>query len=198
MTNGNEKDEDPLHRWARIINRGSGYAGIFNSETTFDKQLVEASIVDEWRRSIAKEFSSVFDRIELNPNDPPDFYAWRGETRSAIELVQLVEADHKRRAIRGETPHAGQLFAATQWTKDRFGEAINQLLARKGAKYEKVDLPISALVIHTAEPWLQSRQVQEWLTEIHLKLHPNILSAYLLIQYEPGRRLHYWPVFRLY
>lgn len=194
-----ESDEhDGLERWARIMNKGHGYAGVFNHETSADKCLVELSTIEEWCVSIEAEYGIEVKALQPNPNDPPDFHADIAGQQLKIELVQLVEQDHKRRATKNETPFAGQLFKDTQWSKDRFISKLNDVIAAKGEKYKKVGLQIDVLLIHTAEPWLNSTQAQMWLTGAKVKSHPSIGTVSLLFRYEPGRKKDHWPTLMVY
>lgn len=54
-----------------------------------------------------------------NPDDPPDFFVSVLGQRLNVELVQLIDQEHKRRATKGESPFAAQLFLDTQWSSER-------------------------------------------------------------------------------
>jgi len=196
MTGGDRNDY--LKRWFRIMNKGHGYAGVFNYDDNDDKRIVEKSIIEEWRASIKVEFGVETDAPQPNPNDPPDFFVSVKGRQLKVELVQLVEQEHKRRATRDETPFAGQLFLDMQWPRERFFSKLHQIITKKGEKYKKAGLEIDVLLIHTAEPWLTSTQAQAWLEDAHIKTHSSIRSAFLLFQYEPGRGVDHWPVLPVY
>lgn len=191
-------DEDPLSRWTRIGNKAHGYAGIFNSETSDDKRIVERCTLEEWRKSIAIEYGIEIGEPEYNPNDPPDFFVRMGDQRLGIELVQLIEQKHKERASVNETPFEGQLFEDMQWSESRFISKLNQLVTKKGIKYAKTGIQIDVLLIHTDETWLTSIQAQEWLKHAKISLHPNISNVSLLFFYEPGRGVKHWAVLPVY
>ena len=194
----NHDDMDELDRWVKIMNKSHGYGGVFNRETPEDKAIVELSTASEWRISIETEFGLSVDLPESNPDDPPDCYVKYEGRRLSVELVQLIERKHKQRATQGESPYAGQLFTDTQWTIARFGAALNKIIEKKGTNYKNREILIDVLVIHTDEPWLNSKQAHEWLEEIKIQNHPSISSAFLLFNYEPDRGTQHWPVFRLY
>ncbi|TSD87387.1 hypothetical protein FFK22_017985 [Mycobacterium sp. KBS0706] len=187
-----------INRWIKIGNRAHGYAGVFNYENADDKVTVELNTAREWCRSIVAEFGLTVGDPERNHDDPPDCYVSVGGQRLGVELVQLIESEHKRRAAKNETPHAGQLFHDMQWSKPRLASKLNEVIQKKGNKYEKNGKSIDVLLIHCAEPWLSSGQVRDWLADIQMGPHPNIASTFLLLDYEPGRNVEYWPVFRLY
>ena len=192
-------DADDLGRWLRLMNKGHGYAGVFNyGSGKLDKSIVEMSTAQEWCRSIAAEFGVPVGEPEHNPNDPPDSFVNVEEQRLAVENVQLVEKQHKERALKGETPWHGQLYVDMQWSKERFESRLNDEVQKKGQKYERQALRIDILLIHTAEPWLSSGQAKEWFGEIEIKRHPSITNVFLLFEYEPGREAQQWPVFRVY
>lgn len=197
MVDSNDKNDHS--RWVEIMNMAHGYGGVFNYKTTADKAIVELSTCREWCRSIATEFGLTVGEPKHNPNlnDPPDCYVTVEGQHFGVELVQLVESAHKQRAAKDETPHAGQLFLDMQWSKDRFISKLNEVLKRKGDKYRKGGHCVDVLVIHTAETWLNSTQAREWLADVEIERHPNIASAFLLFDYEPGRGVQHWPVFWL-
>ncbi len=189
---------DRLYRWVRIVNKGSGYAGIFNYETSDDKRRVETFTIEEWRSSMAAEFGVQVDAPQMNPNDPPDFFvSVRGEKLN-VELVQLVEQEHKKRAMKGETPFAGQLFLDMQWSRERLLSKLRQLIFKKGEKYQKAELGIDVLLIHTGETWLSSNEAGTWISGEKIEPHPSIRSVYLLFSYEPGRGVDHWPIIPVY
>ncbi|WP_340161170.1 hypothetical protein [uncultured Hoeflea sp.] len=191
-------DSDDLNRWVGIMNKAHGYGGVFNHETPADKVTVELSTCREWCESIATEFGLSVGEPEHNPNDPPDCFVTVDGQRLDVELIQLVEAEHKQRATNDETPHAGQLFLDMQWSKERLISRLNDVLKKKGDKYERKGKRIDVLLIHTAETWLNSTQAGEWLADVVMERHPNIASVFLLFEYEPGQGMQRWPVFWLY
>lgn len=190
-------DGEDYSRLARQWNRGHGYSGVFNSETEADKAIVEAMTVDEWRLSIERHFGWKIDSVVRNVADPPDFFVRTNGTEIGVELVQLVEADHKLRADKTETPYAGRLFQDMQWTRERFLQKVTDLIGQKGEKYLRNNVEIDVLLIHTAEPWLWSRDVAAWLDGITFTHPPSIRSVALLMDYEPGRGDDTWPLFLL-
>lgn len=190
--------EDDLKRWVRIMNKGHGYAGIFNYDNKDDKRIVEKSTIEEWRTTLQTQFGTEMDAPQSNPNDPPDFFVSINGQRVTVELVQLVEQEHKRRATKGETPFAGQLFLDMQWSRERLISKLNEIISKKGEKYRKSGIEIDVLLIHTAETWLTSTETREWLEAVNIKTHRSIRSVSLLFEYEPGRGVDHWPVFTIY
>ena len=91
---GGDKDEDST-RWVRLLNKGHGYAGIFNCDNSDDKRIVEKSIIEEWRAAIKAEFGIEIDALQPNPNDPPDFFVTIRGQLFTVELVQLVDKKTK-------------------------------------------------------------------------------------------------------
>lgn len=191
-------DDDDLKRWVRVWNRGHGYAGVFNSENQNDKQTVELDTITDWCASAAAEYGLEVNELRQNLDDPPDFIASVARPDQKIELVQLVEEEHKHRAAKGENPHHGKLFEDAQWSKDRFERKLNDVIVKKGERYKKKGLKIDMLIVHTAEPFLTSNQAQEWLEEINIEPHPNIDNVSLIFEYEPGREMDHWPVVSVY
>ncbi|MCE8470909.1 hypothetical protein LZ189_17990, partial [Rhodovulum sulfidophilum] len=53
MAEGDKNDD--LKRRVRIMNKGHGYAGVFNHDDADDKRNVEEIIIEEWRTSIKAE-----------------------------------------------------------------------------------------------------------------------------------------------
>ncbi|RFP88770.1 hypothetical protein DZK27_07605 [Rhodobacteraceae bacterium 63075] len=194
-----ERDKNNhLKRWVRIMNKGHGYAGVFNYDNDVDKRIVENSTIEEWRTSMKAEFDVQMGVPQPNPNDPPDFFvSILGQTLN-VELVQLVEQEHKRRATKDETPFAGQLFLDMQWSRKRFLSKLAQIITKKGEKYRQRELEIDVLLIHTAETWLNSTEAQTWLEGGNVDAHPSIRSVYLLFEYEPSRGVDRWPVVPVY
>ncbi len=194
---GGDKDEDST-RWVRLLNKGHGYAGVFNYDNSDDKRIVEKSTIEEWRAAIKADFGIEIDALQPNPNDPPDFFVTIRGQRFAVELVQLVEQEHKRRVIKNETPFAGQLFLDMQWTRERLISKLDRMVFKKGEKYKKAGMEIDVLLIHTAETWLTSTEAWAWLEGVNIKPHPSILSVCLLFEYEPGRGVDHWPILTVY
>ncbi|MCE8467699.1 hypothetical protein LZ189_01240, partial [Rhodovulum sulfidophilum] len=133
-----------------------------------------------------------------NINDPPDFFVPINGHQLNVELVQLVEQEHKRRATRGETPFAGQLFLDMQWSKERFISKLQEVIYRKGNKYENVEITIDVLLIHTAETWLTSTAAKGWLAGENIETHPSIRAVFLIFDYEPGVGVDHWPLLSVY
>lgn len=185
---------DPHDRWARIFNKG--YAGVFNHETPEDKKIVEISTAREWCQSVAAEFGIPVGEPELNPEEPPDCYVSIGGHRRSLELTQLLEARHKARSIKGESPDHGKLFLDMQWSEERFAKKLRECIEKKSRKYQSSARHIDVLVVHTDEKWLSPSQVREWLPAITIDPYPNVASAFLLLNHEPLKDV--WPIFRLY
>ena len=168
-----------LRRWIKILNKSHGYGGAFDHETQNDKAIVELRTAEEWRKSIAAQYKCFVGLPENNQSDPPDCYVEFKGRRLGVELVQLINAEHKRRATTGETPYAGILFEQMQWTKPRFETALKGIIQAKGSKYEKRKIQIDVLVIHTAETWLNSSDAFKWLQCSDISEHPAILNVFL-------------------
>ncbi len=196
MCRGHERDF--LERWIRIGNKGHGYAGVFNYENADDKRIMEKSTIEEWCAAIKVDFGVEMDPPQPNPNDPPDFFVSIKGRRLNVELVQLVDEKHKRRAMKGETPFAGQLSLDMRWSKEKLISKLHQILSKKGEKYKETGLEIDVLVIHTAEPWLTSSEVHTWLEGTNIITHSSIRTVFLLFAYEPGRGVDHWPVISVY
>ncbi|MAQ44343.1 MAG: hypothetical protein CL812_00545 [Confluentimicrobium sp.] len=192
-------EDDPFDHWVALMNKGHGYAGVFNySPGTTDKRIVERATIERWRAAIAESFDLKISAPRANATDPPDFHAEIAGRVVSIELMQMVDYGHKVRADHGETPFAGQMYLDMQWTRDRLIAKLNDDIAKKGRKYAKQGVTIDILVIHTAEPWLTAQQVETWRVGPDVQPHPNIRSASLLLTYEPGRGTDEWPVFMVY
>jgi hypothetical protein len=187
-----------LIRWVRLLSRGHGYAGVFNHDNSDDKRIVEKSTIEEWRAAIKAEFGIEIDALQPNPHDPPDFFVKIRDERFTVELVQLVDQEHKSRVLKDETPFAEQLFLDMQWTRERLISKLDGLISRKGEKYKKAGVAIDVLLIHTAEPWLTSTEAWAWLEGVNIKRHSSIRSVCLLFEYEPGRGVDHWPSFTVY
>jgi hypothetical protein len=191
-------DKDLLERWVRLMNKGQGYAGVFNYENVNDKRIVELSTVQEWCESIEAEYGVVLGVPQPNLNDPPDFFVSLEGRRLNVELVQMVGQEHKKRAVKGESPYSGQLFLDVQWSKERLIAKLSELIIDKGKKYRKLGLEIDVLVIHTAELWLNSRDALSWLSDVCIEGHENIHAVFLIFEYEPGRQVNHWPIMSIY
>lgn len=193
-----EDKNNDLERVILRMNKGHGYAGVFNSDNSDDKRIVEEFTIEEWRRSIKAEFGIEIDSVLPNPDDPPDFFVTIKGQRMTVELVQLVEQEHKRRAAKNETPFAGRLFLEMQWSRDRFISKLNDVIFEKREKYKKIGLEIDVLLIHTGEPWLRSTQAKEWIEDGTINKYPSIRSVFLLFDYEPSRCVDHWAVICIY
>ena len=50
-------EDDPFDHWVALMNKGHGYAGVFNySPGTTDKRIVERATIERWRAAIAESF----------------------------------------------------------------------------------------------------------------------------------------------
>lgn len=190
------RDDDPFRYWAKQMSRGYGYGGVFNRASA-DKPIVEASTSNEWVRSAEVVSDLRFGGVLPNPNDPPDCWLEVEGERWSVELVELVEAGHKKRAMKGESPFSGDLFLDAQWDFDRFENRIRTMVEKKDQKYAKAGQTIDLLIIHTAEPWLESRQVGDWLAAMPPLNARMIKRVSLLMDYETGRSVKAWPMFML-
>lgn len=194
----NDPYEDVLGRLIRLGNRHHGYDPTFGQEDAADRRFVELNTAIEWRRSIAAEFGFEVGIPEHNPDDPPDCHVIVGGERLGVELMQLIDQEHMRRASKGETPYDGQLFSDMLWTKERFGAKLNQMVRQKGTKYDACGQLIDVLLIYTSERWLYPSEVQEWLADIDVAQYSSIRNVFLLFEYEPGGGVQHWPVFLIY
>ncbi len=192
----NEHDDDPLIYWSKLMSQGHGYAGVFNRGND-DKAIVEVSTCAEWIRSALSVTGRRFGPVQHNPRDPPDCWITVDGERWGVELVELVETQHKKRAKKGESPFSGDLFLDAQWDFDRFENRIRTIVQEKDQKYAKASQTIDLLIIHTAEPWLESRQAGDWLAAMP-PLHASMIKRVsLLMEYEPGHAVEAWPMFML-
>ena len=199
MTDTDDDKNNPINRAIKLINKAHGYAGIFNHGTSeVEKSFIELYVVREWIKSIGAVYGLHVGEPEQNSNDPPDCYITFAEQRLGVELVQLIDSNHKKRASQTETPFHGQLFSDMQWSKARFISKLNDLIRSKGDNYHRREISIDVLLIHTAEPWLTSEQANEWLADCKIGEHPNIACVFLLFEYDPTTRLQHWPMFSLY
>ncbi|MBY6137369.1 hypothetical protein KUV61_16155 [Nocardioides marinus] len=66
-----DETSDDLRRWVRIVNKGHSYTGVFNSENSDDKRIVEISTIEEWRKSVLAEFGIEMATPRANPQPPP-------------------------------------------------------------------------------------------------------------------------------
>ena len=192
-----EEDESvSMARWTRIMNKDNGYGGEFNHETSDDKEIVELATAETWCEEMARQFSVELANLRANKDDPPDcFVDFDGKTLG-VELVQMINPDHKRRANKGESPHANPLFQDTQWDASRIRQEVDLLVDQKAEKYAKRGVSIDVLLIHTAEPWLYAAQIEEFLANNTFAPRSGIANVFLLMRYDPSRKQ--WPLFKLY
>ncbi|GGA22656.1 hypothetical protein [Neptunicoccus cionae] len=193
-----DDNDDDLECWIGLFNKGHGYAGIFNSDDNDAQRVVEKFTIGEWRNSMKAEFGIEMDEPQPNPNDPPDFSVAIKDQEFAVELVQLVEQEHKIRAAKGETPFAGQLFSDMQWSEERLLAKLHDVISKKEKKYRKAEVEIDVLLIHAAEPWLNSTEARKWIEGGTINKFPSIHSVFLLFEYEPSSGLDHWPVVPVY
>ena len=184
-----------LVRWAEIMNKRNGYGSMFARHTPNDKSIVEQSVMDEWQEAMSEAFGIELLNAKQNPDDPPDFYAHAAGKVIGIELVELINKSHINRIMKkGESPFRDRLYHDTQWTFERFRQAISAVIDKKATSYAKRSIKVDALVIYTGEPWLTTWAVEDWLSRISFDPSPTIGSVFLLLDYRPGYAKH-WPVF---
>ncbi|HWW26883.1 MAG TPA: hypothetical protein VNZ85_13405 [Caulobacter sp.] len=191
------KNAKGIQYWADLIER-KPHASTFVRNDDDDKRIVERGVMEEWRRSLEKEFGIAITEVTQVLLDPPDFHACVNGSHRAIELAELVDKRAVTRAIRAkqgrcEPPRFEQL----QWDRSRFETAIKKLVDDKQRKYEG-RVNIDALIIHSAEPWLQAAQVRQWLPSLGFEVPSSIARAYLLLDYAPEEDQEHWPPFQLF
>jgi len=216
-----EEDDNPrnatrehaeLTRWIELSNNRKGFCGTSARNTPEDKQIVEASMMQEWVEAMQESFGTIVTNVRQNPNDPPDFLATVGSEDVGVELIELITTSHLLRSIgknpkakKGkeakeeikENPQHGQLFMDTQWNRDRFESQLTDAIKKKATLYKERAIVIDVLVLYTCEPWLSAAMVEQWLQETTFEAPKNIHAAFLLMEYHPGYAEH-WPVFRLF
>jgi hypothetical protein len=123
--------------------------------------------------------------------------------RISIELTELVDGQllHQIRKAKANgqrlSAYEGEGFVRSQWDKSRFLQALNECIAKKNVNYQNNGNKINILVIHTDEPWLSPRQIEEYLPQCEFKPPRTIEKAYLLLSYVPVYSEN-WPVFRIF
>ena len=190
-------DDDDMARWMTLMNKGHGYAGVFNAGNA-EKPFVEASTFFEWSRSAKALLGFEVESFRRSPADPPDFFATIAGQQYAIELRQFVDHAHKKRALRGETPYAGQLFLDTQWDEQRLYASLNEAIDEKAEKYLQANVCVDLLLLHTDEPWLSHEMAMRFLEGKDFSSRENIGSVHLLFSYEAGRGTDLWPLLPIY
>ena len=188
---------DALRYWSGLMSKAHGYGGVFNSNNDKDKIIVELDTAAEWCEAVSDNFGVTFENLRTNTDDPPDCFADIDGKTYGIELVELTNQDHRTRANQGESPYSGQLSKDMKWSRDRFETEIKEQVLGKAEKYAKSQVVIDALIVHTAEPWFASNQVEQWIESIDLGKTGNNKRIFLLMFYEPGREFDSWPVFQL-
>lgn len=93
--------------WADVRNTANGYASEF-SRLKSDSKIMEASVAEEWAAAMNSNFGLCVQNIEMSDSDPPDLFAEIDGRRASIELTELIEGEHRARAKKGETQHAGK------------------------------------------------------------------------------------------
>jgi hypothetical protein len=193
-----EDDDYDYERFVHLMNKSNGYSGIFNYNNIVDKRLVEKSTIEEWCRSIKAELGIEVGVPQPIDEDPPDFNVSINGQLFSVELVQLVDENHKKRAVKGESQFAGKLFNDTQWSVERLLSKLNAIIHKKGDKYSRDGLSVDVLLMHTDEPWLTSEQARTWLNNATINTHPSIHRVFLMFTYEPGRDVEHWPILKIY
>jgi hypothetical protein len=190
-----------LRRWARLMNERR-HATVFAQETIEDRMIVELSTLREFCTSVHTKYGLVLERIANGPapNKSPDCYAELLGARISLELTELTEIlgqirEAEKHDISASAYH-GEVFQKSQWSKDRLQNSLSGILDKKSDKYRNT-VDIDILIIHTDEPWLDPRCVEEWLSVSKFAAREAIRSAYLLMTPFPGYSNN-WPVFRLY
>ena len=192
------KEAKDLQYWADLMGK-KPHASTFARNDEDDKRTVERGVIEEWSRSMEQEFGASIIDVVRPENDPPDFHACVNGSQHAIELVELVDETAKKRAIhakqgRSEAPR----FEDLQWDSRRFAAEAQKLIDDKQRSYEKRQIAIDVLVIHSAEPWLQAAQVRQWLPSLGFKAPSMIARAHLLLDYAPEEDQEHWPLIQLF
>ena len=195
--------------WARVINLRNGYASVYASETDTQKAIVEQLTALDWCQSMRELFDIELSNLQTNCSDPPDIWVWYGENRLGVELVEFVDGDHLARAksrrpkniehppVSLESPYSGKLFVDSQWTRNRFIEKLQAVIANKSIRYTEKGVVIDVLLIHTDEPWLEAGNVELWLSDGLIVPPENIVAGFLMFSYRPGEKPGY-PLFHIF
>lgn len=187
-----------LLRWVELMNR-RGHAGIFHSETSDEKRIVERATALEWTASLQTVLGRRAEGVRNAPTDPPDLLVTVDGVPKTVELVELVDgkllADLAANRKRGGAPP--DIFDRTQWSRDRLLRDLNKRLDEKQEKYARNGHSFDFLLIHSDEPWLRASDVREWLDGTTFARRSTLASAHLLLTYDPNER-ETWPLFVLY
>jgi len=188
--------EAPFDYWVRLQSKAQGYNGLFNSNGQEDKRTVEGSTIREWATSMEKRLGYKVSEIARAEEEPPDFTVEISGTTLAVELTQMDNPEHRKRAAKGESPFAGQLFLDMQFDRERLTEEVLRAFQRKDKDYSSRGHCIDLLLIHTDEPWLTAAQLRDWLPLDWTCRNSPIRAVHLMLTYSPSEGPT-WPLFEV-
>ena len=175
------------------------YASKFNKRDAADKSLMELSIISEWCCSMTSAFDRQVSNIKVG-GDPPDFLCTVDQKESSVELTELVdgllksEVVQRRRGGEKVSPSSPDIFSRAQWDSTRLRKEIQSILTKKSRS--QLDLKFdNILLVHTDEPWLNKKLVEELLQSPDLELSSGFDEVHLIMSYCP--HTGYWPLYRI-
>lgn len=183
-----------------------GHAQTFAQDgSQASREMIERIIVSEWAKCLYEKTGICIENIRSNGAGPPDCTAEINGDVMSIEVTELVDGHVIKsidRSRRGKSPAltGSVLFNRLQWSKDRFFNAIQNLIDDKETKYSSriPKIEIDVLLVCSAEPWLSPHDLHTWLLSDFLKQRHSFKAAYLIKTYDPSFSKKHWPLFKLW
>jgi len=174
----------------QAVSRFRGHADFFSWP---DRELAELGVAREFLQNAVNEPGFPFHDVKPRGpgNDPPDCEARDSEGRRiAIEITELTDPEAIKAARAGHRARKSLSRLAGRWNRERFLNDVTTLLelkdskTLKGGPYEEY-----LVVVHTDEPELSFEGVLDWLGNHRFSAPRQIGRAYLLLSYDPRRRI---------
>jgi hypothetical protein len=91
-----------------------------------------------------------------------------------------------------------KLFRQAQWTEEEFARRLANCIRTKCERYRATEKgPFDVLLVLSAEPFLRSKDVIEWMQNWSEIEYPSFKEVFLLLDYEASYPKGRYPLFKV-
>lgn len=176
-------DPEVLNKLVEALARERGYASFFQWP---DRQTMECGLVRELLQALPDHFPPQPVCVQSCDQDPPDCVLDRGDAKLAVEVTELVDRAYLEAVVRARGAGT-QLCDWASWDSTKFLACLNARVKAKAnpAMVEGGPYDEYVLLVHTAEPGLDSASAATWMSTAPVSETGIITRGYLLFDYRP-------------